>query len=461
MMSRLHRLFKRTPNRVIFHISCVSAVLISLLSFLLAALGAEKPPYNMGTYTAVHYSLMALAMLLAWKSAPQGRSLAELRTLLVIAVFIRLILVGSAPYTSNDVNRYLFDGRIAIEGVDPYRVSHDAPALAQLREQWQPPSEHAKYVTLYPPVSLALFALAASTGLDNALMTWKLMLLVASMAILWFGAHVLQHAGKLHHLPLLALSPLLLFESAIGLHVDTFSALAVVMAIYFWQRQAVLLTAVAIGVGTAIKLVPIMLILPLVFTFPNVKIATRFIATVFSTIIALYAITLLLGFHPVGSIAVFFEKWRFAAPLFVVLDQWFDGQQILIIMLLLAGGITLSLAAWLWNKQKHMPVGISSIALAGQIALSVPLLISPVVFPWYLLPLVPLMALHPNRYVLGWSVLMPLTYEVLNGFLSVGQWQPALWPIWLVGLIQLTAVMAILGYGLRLFAGQIFTANAR
>ena len=55
------------------------------------------------------------------------------------------------------------------------------------------------------------------------------------------------------------------------------------------------------------------------------------------------------------------------------------------------------------------------------LALAIPLLISPVVFPWYLSALVPLLALRPNIYgIAACLIIMPLTYEVLNDFSCCG-----------------------------------------
>ncbi|MGB1297143.1 MAG: glycosyltransferase 87 family protein [Psychrobium sp.] len=448
-MAVLSGLFARTPHSALFRISALAVLLLALASYYLAELAAVRPAYNMGYLTMTQYSLMAVAMLTAWKSAPEAISFKDIRWLLVVAVLARVLLIDAGSYASNDVDRYLFDGRIAVEGLDPYRVSHDALQLQELRAQWQPPSEHAKYVTLYPPLALGLFSLAASFGLEHALLAWKLIILSASLATLFISAKVLEHAGKLQHLSLIAFSPLLILEANIGLHIDAISTFTVVAALYLWQRQRIALTGIAIGLGTAIKVVPIMLLLPLIFTLPSVKAAAKLVVSSLVTVVVIYLVTLNLGLHPVGSIGVFFEKWRFAAPLFVTLDQMFNGYQILIIMLIFAAVLALCIALFLWKKslwKERQWQDKSQLFFAAQIAVAIPLLISPVIFPWYLMPLLPLLALAPNRYLILWTLLMPLTYEVLNGFLSERLWQPAAWPVWLVGLVQLAAVIAVVRY---------------
>ncbi|GAA59131.1 hypothetical protein P20652_0990 [Pseudoalteromonas sp. BSi20652] len=82
---------------------------------------------------------------------------------------------------------------------------------------------------------------------------------------MYVSALVLKKANKLNNLALVALSPLLILETGVGLHIDAFSALAVIVAIYFWQRQSLLYCGIAIGIGMSLKILPVMLLLPLFF----------------------------------------------------------------------------------------------------------------------------------------------------------------------------------------------------
>jgi alpha-1,6-mannosyltransferase len=300
---------------------------------------------------------------------------------------------------------------------------------------------------LYPPLALGFFAIAASAGVENAQIVWKLILLIAGLMTLWITVKVLHHANKLEHLALVALSPLLILETQVGLHLDALSTLAVISAIYCWQRQWVARAGLVIGLGTLIKLLPIMLLLPLIFTLKSIKQVAALVIATLITIASVYLLTISLGFHPVGSISVFFEKWRFAAPLFVLLDNVLTGQQILIFMIMLSTLICSTVAYCCWRNRRSLANNNNVILIgAMQLVIALPLIVSPVTFPWYLMPLIPLMALSPNRYLIIWTLLMPLTYEVIGQFICCHIWQPALWPIWLIGLLQLSALLALLKY---------------
>ena len=53
---------------------------------------------------------------------------------------------------------------------------------------------------------------------------------------------------------------------------------------------------------------------------------------------------------------------------------------------------------------------------------------SPVLFPWYALSLLPLLALAPSGILIGWTSALPFTYEVIDAFDLSGVWAPSIWP---------------------------------
>lgn len=441
---------KRKINVIsLYNLSLFSIILLCACSYFISDtvkydIANNSATSDVGLYIILQYSFIAIFMLLAWYSSPKATNLSSFKALFITAIVARLLLVGADLYSSNDVDRYLFDGRIAFEGYDPYSISHDHPALAQLKAQWQPPEEHAAYVTIYPPLALGLFTLSAATGVEYAQLTWELMLLIASIAIVFLSALLLEKLNKLKHIALVALSPILMLEAGIGLHIDTFTTLAIVAAIYVWLQKRNALCGVIIALGVLLKLLPIMLLLPLFFLQKSIKSALVLALTCFTTIALGYGVTIALGLFPIGSIGVFFEKWRFASPLFNFLNSLFSIETTSILLALFASLLSCGIAYFCWcNRNKnvtHQP----SIFIAMQLALAIPLLISPVVFPWYLMALVPLLALAPNIYLMLWLLLMPLTYEVVSGYVCCDTWIPALWPVYLLGVLYSVTLIKVL-----------------
>ncbi|KGJ93852.1 glycosyltransferase 87 family protein [Colwellia psychrerythraea] len=467
-----------------FYFSCLVVYLLLCLSSHVLT----KPSLtadSLGFYLIAQFSLMSLLMLIIWRLSANSNNVKDFRLLIFFAILVRLVLIGVDPYSSNDVDRYLFDGKIALAGFDPYRISHDAIALTDLREQWQPPVEHVKYVTLYPPLALALFSLAASAGVEYATQAWQIMLTLASLASLAIGILVLKRANKLKFLTLIALSPMLILESGMALHIDTFSTLAIMLMLYAWQRQHLVLTGMAIGLGTLIKILPLVLLLPLSLAcivsaykkyqhlhqnehqsqqgqLPaqltnqlmfSLRGAFQLCFSTISVVIVGYLSAFLLGFHPIGSISVFFNKWRFGAPLFSFFEDTLTTAELLMISGVIATLVIAIICYLSISSQQNTSVRNSTnshdnaslttnlvvtgllpirLVIALQLALALPLLLSPVLFPWYLMPLVPLIALQPNFYGLAWLVIIPLTYEVMNQFHCCHIWAPAQWPLYLL-----------------------------
>ncbi|MEO0423598.1 MAG: glycosyltransferase 87 family protein [Pseudomonadota bacterium] len=373
---------------------------------------------------ALHLALTAW-MFYFWRCSLEGRL--SLPTLIALGVVARLLLIPVAPFTTHDVERYLWDGAVVVAGVDPYVVAPDDAQVAWLRAVWATPEEHAAYPTLYPPLALVGFAVSALAGPAAGIWLWKFLSALASVGVLLLMIPLAAQIGQQRHLPLLAMSPLMLLEAGIGAHVDVWATLAVTAALWAIVTARWRWAGVAIACGAAIKLLPVLLLGPLVSVL-SWRQARRVVVAMGLTLGAIYGSALALGFRPLGSLPVFFEKWRFGSPLYDV----FAFLEIDAALPLFAIGL-LFLACW-WARR--------DLFLGLALALAVPLVVSPVVFPWYLLPLVPLLVLRPTLVGLVWVTLVAVTYEVLDAYNASGVWDPAAWPLWVMGLGVLGALAA-------------------
>jgi len=403
-----------------------------------AQVGGTSAAEHIGSQVVAQYLLGFSIMFAVWRSLSLNLTDKDISLILLTGLIARLVLIFVEPYTSNDVARYLFDGRILLEGIDPYRVAHDAPALQELRAQWQPPAEHAKYPTLYPPLALALYSVSATFGAAHALLMWKVISSLASLSLYFLAYQFLKRTQRLALLPLIALNPLLIFEAGESAHIDVFSALAVMAAIYAWYLQRKLLTGVLIGLGASIKILPMILLLPLWFWLDNTRDRIILVISASMTCLSIYSIALLSGLRPIGSLGVFFAKWRASSPWFHWLEPILDHSGMLIATAIAAllGLLILAIAAYLARNR-----GIDQKLLILQFSLALPLLISPVVFPWYLLPIAALFSLRPNWPIALWMISLPLSYQVLNQFLCCGVWNPAQWSINVIGVSLIVGVL--------------------
>jgi hypothetical protein len=332
------------------------------------------------------------------------------------------MLIGVPAFTTTDVQRYLWDGFVALAGLDPYRVTPDV-AVAQIAAIWPQPVSSASYVTIYPPGALALYTFCANFGSKFAFLVWKLLVTGASTVTLLLVWKFLRSRRSERYLPLVAFSPLLLLESGVGAHVDVFSGLCVAASLLALERNAWVTSGAFLGVGGIIKFLPLAAVMPIAFPLVSVggKKALKFMMAALIVVILGYGAALIFGLHPLGSLIVFFQKWRFGAPLYS-LTSFFFPRGLSRLFAFLAALILFVIA---YDKARAARVGW---------LLALPLLVSPVVFPWYLTPVVVAAAAYPSPFMILWATTMPLTYEVIDRFDSTGVWRTAAWPLWVIGI---------------------------
>src|SRR5436190_21033749 len=97
----------------------------------------------------------------AWLSLRTKDSRALLLLGLVFAALFRLSILFSPPYLSDDIYRYIWDGRVQSAAINPYRYIPADESLAKLRDDRIYPNinrrDYAR--TMYPPVAEAAFLL--------------------------------------------------------------------------------------------------------------------------------------------------------------------------------------------------------------------------------------------------------------------------------------------------------------
>lgn len=383
-------------------------------------IGTVAPDHSGSAYIMLHLTL-TLAMLTAWRWGGNGGT-APLRLILLTGMVARLLLIPAPMLSSNDAERYLWDGAVALAGLDPYAVRPDDAVVADLRAIWATPPEHGAYPTLYPPVALTLFALLALAGPQWGIWVWKLGAALIGILLLLLGHQLLRRLGQERHLALIAFSPLLVLEIGVGAHLDGLVALTIVAALLAFYAHRFAWVGAMLGVGIGVKLLPVAALAALALA-AGWRSGARMVAAATATLTIIYGAALTVGWRPVGSLPVFFEKWRNGSPLFTLLESQLAGQALLMVL-----GALATVAAVL-----ILVAARRRVVTAVQIALATPLILSPVAFPWYLSALVPLSALMPGATLLIWLTTSPLIYEVRDRFVSEGVWMPALWPLVAIG----------------------------
>lgn len=181
--------------------------------------------------------------------------------ILAIAIVLRLGALTAPVFLSDDVYRYIWDGRIQAAGINPYRYIPTDPVLAPLRDEAIFPNiNRNNYApTIYPPVAQMLFWLA--TRLGETVLAVKLIFVAIEAVGIGALLLVLRATGApKEHILLYAWHPLPVWEIAGSGHVEAavvaFVALALAAAVT--GRRA--WSGAMIGAATLVKFFPVVLV---------------------------------------------------------------------------------------------------------------------------------------------------------------------------------------------------------
>ena len=367
----------------------------------------------------------------AWRVWQSG---ASVRLILGCALLMRLALLPSEPSLSDDIYRYLWDGRVQWDGLNPYAHAPDSEPVAHLRDGLWERINHPHVPTVYPPLAQWLFA--GVVGLGGGVTALKLALLLCEVGTIAAIMSLLRQRGRDPAWVLLyAWHPLPLLEIAGSGHIDALGVAALMMSLV-WLGQSHRKRAAA-GLAAAIlaKLIPVVCAIAFwrawqgngrwAWLDPVSRAPLVLTGALVGGAFWLYLLDGTDIFHGLQTYAL---KWQFNDGVFGLVYYllrdpelaWDDAA------LLLARQICLVLwvAVLVWTLRWRDPARICFALLGAYVVLS------PTVHPWYLLWILPFLPLFPRLAWLVWSGLVLLSYEVLIGFRSAGVWAPAPWAIW-------------------------------
>ncbi|MYA64032.1 MAG: DUF2029 domain-containing protein [Gemmatimonadetes bacterium] len=340
-----------------------------------------------------------------------------------VGILARLVLLPLAPELSDDIYRYLWDGHVLREGVNPYAHPPGHEALAAIRTEWHGEINHPHVSTIYPPLAQVLFGLVNLAG--GTILAAKLVWLCFDLgcAVLLQGIAARTGRNPARVLVWYLWSPLLIVETAWSAHFDAVGLffLTAVIRVAAWKRPTAL--GAVLGLAALVKFAPTAALPPL---------ARRYGLRTLVAFIAVCAI-LYLPFAGAGVSAL-------TAGLRTYARHWSANEGAFSLVLHLAGDpvrarvavsvLVLAVAGYATWRRFSVERALLWILGAG-------LLLSPTVHPWYVLWVLPMAALRGHAPFLLAGGLAFLGYWGLAGYEATGVWpQPgwnraAMWlPVW-------------------------------
>jgi alpha-1,6-mannosyltransferase len=396
------------------------------LLLVLTGLGLwRQHAYDTDGFTVIALAQGALcfiAVALTWRG---GLSQRALIAVLAVAVLMRVAVVLAPPYLSDDLNRYVWDGRVQGAGINPYRYVPADPHLAALRDPLiYPHINRSDYApTIYPPVAEYVFFIG--TRLQASRTAMKATMLAIELAGLWLLLRLLDEWQMPRaRILIYAWHPLPLWEVAGSGHVDAALLTLVILALWARRREAGWLTGMALAAAALVKFFPAVLF-PALYRRWDWKMPAAAAATALLAYLPfLGAGAAVLGFLPgyldeegLQSGSGFFlcnllrnvpALERVATPLYLALAA--------------AALLALAVRSLFAAHGRYL-------AAALTLAVATMVLLSPH-YPWYFLWLVPLICLSPRPSALYLTLACPLLYFVPGGPDPQGARMPFEWAIY-------------------------------
>lgn len=357
-------------------------------------------------------------------------NLAANQFVLVIAVGIvlRMLMLFTAPILEDDYFRYLWDGAVTANGINPYQYSpeqvlggENVPMeLTELAEESGDiiyGINHPSVRTIYPPVAQAFFAV--SYWLDSwSLTTWKIILLVIDLATLSliFNALVMLKLPS-SFLIIYWWNPLLVKEIFNSGHLDVLVFPFVLSALILATQNKYFRSSFSLIIGLGIKLWPAIL-LPIIIRPILSKPKQLF------SVLVLTAVSISILFLPI------YNSGLDSSSGFIAYGQSWQNNDSIFRILVYVSELSLEILGYetfhRYRLARYIVVALLGLWILfvtfGRIfrnsdlfskslyIVAFAFLISPTQFPWYYTWLIPLLAIKPRFSLLLLTALLPLYY---------------------------------------------------
>lgn len=367
--------------------------------------------------------------------------------LAIISVLFRLLLLFAIPNLSQDFYRFIWDGRMIFEGLNPYIslpqnfILNGVFPVPQAEELYAGMGEmNGSHFTNYPPLNQFCFyiaALFANESILGAVIVMRILIILADIGILAIGYKLLENIKKNPKLIFLyILNPFVIIELTGNLHFEPVMLFFLVWSLYLMQRKKWIFAAFIFAFSINIKLIPL-LFLPLFlkwflstkdkyFDFNNTPKLILFYSVVLGTSIVFFLpfYTPQLIDNYMNSVGLWFRNFEFNASFYYIFREIgysIRGYNEIAIIGKITPIITIVILLIVTFFREN--TSIRNLTVSMLLALSFYYFTTTTMHPWYLATLLILSVFTRLRYVVVWSFVVVLSY---NAYAN-DPWQENLW----------------------------------
>lgn len=360
----------------------------------------------------------------------------NLKLLTWIAFSFRAVFILAIPNLSQDFYRFIWDGRMILEGFNPYLLTPDfflskgEFPVAQTQELYDGMGRlSAGHYTNYPPLNQLCFFIAslfAGKSILGSAIILRLIIIAADFGALHFGKKLLEKLKlPAHNIFWYILNPFIIIELTGNLHFEGVLIFFLVWSLYLLHAGKWKLAAVIFACSVSIKLIPL-IFLPLFWQWFRKRNASTALSMTklitFYTIVGLITILLFLPFYSsqfitnyAKTVGLWFHNFEFNASLYYIVREigfLFRGYNEIAVI----GTSTAIIVFMFVLGMAFFRKNTSTIQLitAMLFALSFYFFTATTVHPWYIATLLLLSVFTKYKFPLVWSFVIILSYLVYN-----------------------------------------------
>ncbi|UCD90484.1 MAG: DUF2029 domain-containing protein [Desulfobacterales bacterium] len=364
-----------------------------------------------------------------------GRSRGLVIIIVFFAIFFRAFLVATDPVIlSTDMYRYIWDGRVQQNGINPYLYPPSSEQLRPLRDDKIYPNINRKeYPTIYPAGAQLLFR-AFHILAGGQIFGFKgLMVLADVMTVLMLLALLRVYGFEETRVFIYAWNPLVIFEIGYSGHLEGVTVFLMVLAFYLNAKKRKTPAVIALAFSSATKLYPAFVLPALLNRGERIKGIVAFVVS----FLLLYLPFVTAGNKITGFLSTYLKSpyESFNLGLKYLMMRLFPGlsyfllSKIFMLVLIVAGVFFL-----FREKQKEQVIRCGYI-LVGLLIVLMPASLH----PWYVVILIPFLALFPS---VAWLIFTcTVAWSYLKYTTPMG-----IMPVWVL-LLEYLPLFTILAIG--------------
>jgi alpha-1,6-mannosyltransferase len=356
-----------------------------------------------------------------------------------------LIFLFAIPNLSQDFYRFIWDGRMIFEAINPYEslpetfIKNEAYPINQTIDLYDGMgSLNGSHYTNYPPLNQLSFVIAAifaKTSILWSVVVMRLQIILADIGIIYIGKKILEKLNMpIHHIFLYALNPFIIIELTGNLHFEAVMLFFLVWSLYLLLQKKWIWSAFIFGLSVSVKLIPLLFI-PLFYQWFTKDGKSKGVLNFFSFGAIIIGINMLL-FLPflssnlldnyLSSVGLWFQNFEFNASVYYIareIGYLFRGwNEIAIIGKILPIITVVFLIVITFFRKNNSSQQLFTAMLLG---LTFYYFMATTVHPWYIASLVLLSVFTKYNYPIVWSIVIILSYQAYAN----NPWQENLWLI--------------------------------